>query len=313
MRAWRRALLVTVAGGVVVLGYASPALADGQLTVTSSAYACSPTVAGQRTGSWHVASAVGTAGTVTSASVSGGSASGAGTGDAVPANGGLTISFTADPGAASVTLALSVHWDAAGTGGPADGSVQDTISLAPCQPKPAASFRQDCTGQVTVTLTNGSLADHTAGGSAAFTVTGTGGYRRDVTVNAGATGTAVVPVAGAAHIQVSAAGQSVADASAPYPGCARSASASPSRSRSPSPEASAASSAPADPAALAGTSAGPSPYPLNSVTPAVAAGTAAGRPTTILASALAFVGAVAGLAQWWYSRRIRIRTSDLSR
>src|SRR5581483_4232610 len=151
--------LAVLAGVVAALGYAAPARAAGELTVASRAYTCSPTQAGLRTGSWHVSSGVAAAGTVT----------------AVAAGGSVAVGFAAGAGPASVTLSLSVHWDDTGSG-PLDASVQDTLALDPCQPRPAVRLEQDCTGRVTVTLTNGSASAHTAGGTALFTITGTGGY-----------------------------------------------------------------------------------------------------------------------------------------
>jgi hypothetical protein len=306
-----RRLAVTVAVVVLVLvGYAGPARADGELSVAGRSYTCSPTEAGLRTGSWRIASAVGTAGTVTAVSVSDGTATGAGPGAPVPAGGAVTVQFSVGAGPASVTLSLSVHWDDTGSGTPGDASVQDTIALNPCQPKPGAGFSQDCTGQVRVVLTNGSLAAHDAGGTAVFTVTGTGGYRQaNVPVNAGATGTVVVPAAGAGHIQVSADGATVADVSAPYPGCAVPSASNRSKSPSPSARASASAvpsgSASTDPAGLAGTVAGPSPYPLPSAAPRAAGDRSAGRPFGILASVLVFLGIITGIAHWVATARLR--------
>jgi hypothetical protein len=306
----RRLAVTVVVAVLVVLGYAGPARADGELSVAGRGYTCSPTQAGLRTGSWRIASAVGTAGTVTAVSVSAGTATGAGPGATVPAGGAVSVQFSVGAGPASVTLSLSVHWDDGGSGTPADASVQDTIALNPCQPRPAARFSQDCAGQVRVVLTNGSLAAHDAGGTALFTVTGTGGYRQaNVPVNAGATGTVVVPAASAGHIQVSANGATVADASAPYPGCAV-ASAS-SRSRSPSPSARASASAvpsasgSTDAAGLAGTVAGPSPYPLPTAALRAARDRSAGRPFGILATVLVVLGIITGTAHWLAGARPR--------
>jgi hypothetical protein len=309
--------IAVLVGVVVALGYGAPARADGELTVSSRAYACSPTQAGLRTGNWHVASAVGAAGTVTAVSVSGGSASGVAPGDSVGAGGSLTVGFSVGAGPSSVTLSLSVHWDDTGSG-PLDASVQDTIALTPCQPKPGASLVQDCAGRVTVTLTNGSTTGHDAGGTALFTITGTGGYRQDgVAVPAGTTTTRVVPAANAQHVQVSANGVSIVDGSAPYPGCA---SAPAVRPTTPKPSAShSASDATSDPPSLAGAPvtssvAVPSAYPLGGGADPQPRGNQ--PPLALLGGVIAAVGAVAGLIQWAIvarPRRAGTDPSDLSR
>lgn len=301
--------LAVLAGVVAALGYAAPARAAGELTVASRAYACSPIQAGLRTGSWHVTSAVGAAGTVTAVSASdGASVSGVAVGDTVAAGGAVTVGFSAGAGPASVTLSLSVHWDDTGSG-PLDASVQDTLALDPCQPKPAARLEQDCAGRVAVTLTNGSAVAHTAGGTALFTITGTGGYRQEgVAVPAGTTATRLVPAANAGHLQVSAAGVSIVDGSAPYPGCA---TATPTRPASPRPSASHTVS---DAPSLAGVpevSAAPSGYPsLGGTTEPAPRGEQ--PPLALLGGIIAALGALAGLAEWAVVTRVRRSGTDPS-
>lgn len=311
--------LAVLAVVVAALGYAVPARAAGELAVASRAYSCSPTQAGLRTGGWRVTSAVGTAGTVTGVSVSdGASVSGVAVGDPVAAGGAVTVGFSAGAGPSSVTVSVSVHWDDTGSG-PLDASVQDTLTLDPCQPRPAASLVQDCAGRVTVTLTNGSVSAHTAGGTALFTITGTGGYRQEgVAVPAGATTTRLVPAANAGHLQVSATGMSIVDGSAPYPGCA---TATPTRSASPRPSPSRSVS---DAPSLAGApaasvSAAPSGYhpPGGATQPAPRGGQ---QPLALLGGIIAALGALAGLAEWVVVTRVRrsgrrsgTGPSDLSR
>ena len=314
-----RAALALVVGALAVLAFPAPARADGELQVSARSYACSPTEAGRRTGGWRISSLVDAAGTVTAVSVSPPEVSlaGLGVGDAVGNGGYLSVTFSTGAGPDAVTVSVSVHWDAAPPG-PLDASLTDTIALNPCVPKPAASFTQDCAGQVKVSLTNGSLSAHTAGGTAVFTITGTGGYRQDnVAVNAGAGVTQVVPAANAAHLQVSADGQPVAEGSAPYPGCA--VPPSPTRSRSPSPSPSGSTSpAPAvavsvdDAGATAGPI-GPLRFPSPTGRPALAA-ESAGRPFAILASVIAVIGTLTGVARWlagWRLRRSGTGSGDL--
>jgi hypothetical protein len=308
--------LAVLVGVLAALAYGAPARADGELTVTARTYACSPSEAGLRTGSWHVNSAVGAAGTVTAVSVSAGSVSGLTPGDPVGAGGSLTAGFSVGAGPSSVTLSLSVHWDDTGSG-PLDASVQDTLARNPGQPRPAASLVQDCAGRVTVTLSNGSTAGHDTGGTALFTITGTGGYRQDgVPVPAGTTATRVVPAANAGHVQVSANGLSIVDGSAPYPGCASAAARSPGQKPGPSRSASDPAS---DPPSLAGApvapaSAAPSAYPLGRGADPQPRGTQ--PPLALFGAVIAAAGAVAGLIEWAVvarPRRMRTDPSDLSR
>jgi LPXTG-motif cell wall-anchored protein len=68
----------------------------------------------------------------------------------------------------------------------------------PGQPKPHASFKSACDGSVTVTLINSKRAT----ADATFTVTGTGDFSKEVTVEPGKSTQVVVPAANAAHIVV---------------------------------------------------------------------------------------------------------------
>lgn len=67
-----------------------------------------------------------------------------------------------------------------------------------CAAGPAASFSTDCTGVVTVKLTNG--ADATA--DAQFTVTGTNGFSEKISVPAGTEKAVTVPAANSAEVTV---------------------------------------------------------------------------------------------------------------
>lgn len=82
-------------------------------------------------------------------------------------------------------------------------SCDKVVTPPPAQANPTATVTSDCAGEVTVKLDNAAEATK----DAAFTVTGTGGFRKTAEVAPGKSATVTVPAENAGKIKVTEAGQ----------------------------------------------------------------------------------------------------------